>query len=134
MGLPRQAGGKFAPRASQEATPANKEASYGDVSVETVKEAMEAPHAQAGEILKSGGKKLKLPAIVDITLPEKNRTKEFWAKFDHLMNMGITQSFTVEEGKQSAWSYTVREVVKENSDRKYKFVRTREGLYLQRKA
>lgn len=127
MNLPRQAGGKFAPRTTEN--------SYGDVPADTVAEAPDTPFGQAKNILKAGKpSQLVLPEIVRVDLPAKNRTKDFYAKYDHLMKMEVMDALPVEEGKQSTWGYTIREVIKDNAERKYKFVRTREGLFLQRKA
>lgn len=137
MNFARKAGGQFAPKSQAadqpgDGLPSNPEASYGGVAPDTVAEAQAAPHGQAAEILERA--QLILPEIIRVDLPDKNRTKAFWDKYDHLMKMETGDAFAVAEKQQSTWGYTIREVVKENEGRKYKFVRARAGLYLKRVA
>lgn len=129
MNFARQSGGRYAAAHGQ---PSDPQASYGDVPAEAVKEALEAPHGQAAAILERA--QLDLPEIMKVDLPDKNHTKAFWHKFDHLMKMEKDDAFSVGEKQQATWGYTIREVVKENTERKYKFVRARTGLYLKRTA
>lgn len=77
---------------------------------------------------------LALPEIVTVSPEMKNRTQAFWKKYDHLLSMEVEQGFAVDEGQQSQWAYTMREVVKDNEGRKYRFIRGREGLFLTRKS
>lgn len=78
--------------------------------------------------------KKPLPEIATVDVPQKNHTASYWEKYDHLLKIEIGQGFELTDAERSQWSYTIREVSKDNPERKYRFVRSRTGLFLTRKS
>lgn len=72
-----------------------------------------------------------LPEIEDVPLPDKTRTKDFLAKYNHLLKFNVGQSIPV--NARTEWAYTVQEIHKE-TERKFRFVNTTDGLRLKREA